>query len=260
MVGKWPLMIDINKGITLSSLSFMPYNPWKRCCVILRAHFFSPVSFPLIHIHPKKRMDMALGLLLITRRLKEKRTRAPKMSYFQGNQFLLANEAARKAALLLRAPRDRMLNSNKARKKIRLNILICWNLQDEFFSLFRLERNLLALLIQNRVSEVFAVDIHPGARIGRGILLDHATGVVAGETAVIGNNISILHNVTMGGTGWGCGVVLIEAETCVLGNIRIGEGSKIGAGSVVLMDVPPRMTAVWNPARLVGGRRSCSKF
>ncbi|KAK4802452.1 hypothetical protein SAY86_000655 [Trapa natans] len=237
MVGKWPLMIDINKGITLSSLSFMPYNPWKRCCVYPQGTFFfsslfSSHPYPskygnrhiiLYQVPPhsylftltrlrqtkpqfsptvsaasplelgvlcfceiEKRMDMALGLLLITRRLKEKRTRAPKMSYFQGNQFLLANEAARKAALLLRAPRDRMLNSNKARVAHKL-----WSQ----------ERNLLALLIQNRVSEVFAVDIHPGARIGRGILLDHATGVVAGETAVIGNNISILHNVTMGGTG-----------------------------------------------------------
>ncbi|KAK4781492.1 hypothetical protein SAY86_015594 [Trapa natans] len=125
-------------------------------------------------------------------------------------------------------------------------------------------RDLLALLIQNRVSEVFAVDIHPGARVGRGILLDHATGVVAGETAVIGNNVSILHNVTLGGTGKASGDrhpkigdgVLIGAETCILGNIRIGEGAKIGAGSVVLMDVPPSTTAVGNPARLVGGKEN----
>lgn len=129
-------------------------------------------------------------------------------------------------------------------------------------------RDLLALLIQNRVSEVFAVDIHPGARIGRGILLDHATGVVAGETAVIGNNVSILHNVTLGGTGKASGDrhpkigdgVLIGAETCILGNIRIGEGAKIGAGSVVLRDVPPRTTAVGNPARLVGGNENPARL
>jgi len=123
-------------------------------------------------------------------------------------------------------------------------------------------RKVLALLIQNRVSEVFAVDIHPGAKIGRGILFDHATGVVIGETAVIGNDVSILHNVTLGGTGKACGDrhpkigdgVLIGAGTCILGNIRIGDGAKIGAGSVVLKDVPARTTAVGNPARLIGGK------
>ncbi|KAJ9153900.1 hypothetical protein P3X46_027288 [Hevea brasiliensis] len=129
-------------------------------------------------------------------------------------------------------------------------------------------RNVLAILIQNRVSDAFAVDIHPGARIGQGILLDHATGLVVGETAVIGNNVSILHNVTLGGTGKACGDrhpkigdgVLIGAGTCILGNIRIGEGAKIGACSVVLKDVPPRTTAVGNPAKLVGGTQNPIKL
>ncbi|KAL0328550.1 UNVERIFIED_CONTAM: Serine acetyltransferase 3, mitochondrial [Sesamum calycinum] len=110
-------------------------------------------------------------------------------------------------------------------------------------------RRILALLIQNRVSEVFAVDIHPGAKIGRGIMLDHATGLVIGETAVIGNNVSILHNVTLGGTGKDSGDrhpkigdgVLIGAGTCVLGNVRIEDGAKIGAGSVVLKPVPAKL-------------------
>ncbi|KAM5584446.1 serine acetyltransferase 1, chloroplastic [Rosa sericea] len=129
-------------------------------------------------------------------------------------------------------------------------------------------RKVLALLIQNRVSEVFAVDIHPGAKIGHGLLLDHATGLVVGETAVIGNNVSILHNVTLGGTGKVCGDrhpkigdgVLIGAGTCILGNIRIGEGAKIGACSVVLKDVPARTTAVGNPARLIGGKENPKKL
>ncbi|OIT29579.1 PREDICTED: serine acetyltransferase 1, chloroplastic-like [Nicotiana attenuata] len=129
-------------------------------------------------------------------------------------------------------------------------------------------RQILALLIQNRVSEVFAVDIHPGAKIGKGILLDHATGVVVGETAVIGNNVSILHNVTLGGTGKICGDrhpkigdgVLIGAGTCVLGNVKIEDGAKIGAGSVVLKQVPARTTAVGNPARLLGGKENPKKL
>ncbi|XP_028789559.1 serine acetyltransferase 1, chloroplastic-like [Neltuma alba] len=129
-------------------------------------------------------------------------------------------------------------------------------------------RKTLALLIQNRVSEVFAVDIHPGAKIGRGILLDHATGLVVGETAVIGNNVSILHNVTLGGTGKASGDrhpkigdgVLIGASTCILGNIKIGEGAKIGAGSMVLKDVPSMTTAVGNPARLLGGKANPARL
>ncbi|PIN02281.1 Serine O-acetyltransferase [Handroanthus impetiginosus] len=123
-------------------------------------------------------------------------------------------------------------------------------------------RNMLALVIQSRVSEVFAVDIHPAAKIGCGIVFDHATGVVIGETAVIGNDVTILHNVTLGGTGKVHGDrhpkigdgVMIGAGAKVLGNIRIGEYAKIGAGSVVLREVSAQATAVGNPARVLGFR------
>ncbi|XP_055801428.1 serine acetyltransferase 5-like [Solanum dulcamara] len=128
-------------------------------------------------------------------------------------------------------------------------------------------RRPLALALQSRISDVFAIDIHPAAKIGKGILFDHATGVVVGETAVIGNNVSILHHVTLGGTGKFGGDrhpkigdgVLIGAGATILGNVNIGEGAKIGAGSVVLIDVPPQTTAVGNPARLVGGKEQPTK-
>ena len=108
-------------------------------------------------------------------------------------------------------------------------------------------------------AQVFHVDIHPAARIGHGILLDHATGVVIGETAVVGNNVSILHHVTLGGTGASAGDrhpkvgngVLIGAGVTILGNISIGCNAKIGAGSVVLKDVPAGTTAVGVPARVL---------
>ncbi|KAL0353310.1 UNVERIFIED_CONTAM: Serine acetyltransferase 3, mitochondrial [Sesamum angustifolium] len=124
------------------------------------------------------------------------------------------------------------------------------------------KRTVLALHIQSRVSEVFAMDIHPGAKIGRGVMFDHGTGVVIGETAVIGNNVTILHDVTLGGTGKVQGDrhpkigdgVLIGAGAKVLGNVKVGENAKIGAGSIVLKEIPPRGTAVGNPARLVGLR------
>jgi serine O-acetyltransferase len=118
----------------------------------------------------------------------------------------------------------------------------------------------LAFFLQNRVSEVFAVDIHPAARIGKGILIDHGTGVVIGETAVIGDDVSMLHEVTLGGTGKESGdrhpkignCVLIGAGAKILGNVSIGEGSKVAAGSVVLHPVPAHVTVAGVPARVVG--------
>ncbi len=117
----------------------------------------------------------------------------------------------------------------------------------------------LAVFLQNRISEVFGVDIHPAARIGSGILMDHATGIVVGETSVIEDNVSILHEVTLGGTGKQSGDrhpkvrqgVLIGAGSKILGNVEIGAGAKIGAGSVVLDSVPPHCTVAGVPARIV---------
>ena len=121
-------------------------------------------------------------------------------------------------------------------------------------------REPLALFFQNRVSSEFGVDIHPAARMGQGIMLDHATGLVIGETAVVGNNVSILQSVTLGGTGKEDGDrhpkigdgVLISAGAKILGNIRVGEGAKVGAGSVVLEDVPAHTTVAGVPAKIVG--------
>lgn len=121
-------------------------------------------------------------------------------------------------------------------------------------------RKSLALFFQNRMSSEFAVDIHPAAKLGFGIMLDHATGLVIGETAVVGNNVSILQSVTLGGTGKDegnrhpkiCDGVLISAGAKILGNICVGEGAKVGAGSVVLESVPPHTTVAGVPAKVVG--------
>lgn len=128
--------------------------------------------------------------------------------------------------------------------------------------LWKQDRAFLALHMQSRISEVFAVDIHPAAKLGQRVMIDHGTGVVIGETAVIEDDVSILQAVTLGGTGKieqdrhpkvrrG---VLIGAGAKVLGNVEIGEGAKIGAGSIVLENVLPYTTVVGNPARPVGVR------
>jgi len=117
-----------------------------------------------------------------------------------------------------------------------------------------------ALYLQSRASLVFQVDINPAVRMGRGIMLDHGTGLVIGETAVVGDNVSLLQNVTLGGTGKsdqdrhpkiGNGV-LIGAGAKVLGNITVGDCSRIGAGSVVVKEVPSRVTVAGVPAKVIG--------
>ena len=126
--------------------------------------------------------------------------------------------------------------------------------------LWRNGRQSLAMFFQNRVSTKFGVDIHPAARLGQGIMLDHATGLVIGETAVVGNNVSILQSVTLGGTGKEdgdrhpkiCDGVLISAGAKILGIIKVGQCAKVGAGSVVLEPVPPHTTVAGVPAKVVG--------
>lgn len=126
--------------------------------------------------------------------------------------------------------------------------------------LWRHGRRDFALYLQSQASRLFAVDIHPAARLGNGLMFDHATGVVIGETATVGDNCSLLHAVTLGGSGKitgdrhpkiGSGV-LIGAGAKVLGNIHVGNCSRIAAGSVVLRDVPPHVTVAGVPARIVG--------
>ena len=120
-------------------------------------------------------------------------------------------------------------------------------------------RETLAFYLQSRMSELFQVDIHPATQIGRGVFIDHGTGIVIGETAVIGDDVSMLQNVTLGGTGAERGDrhpkvgrgVLLGAGAKVLGNITIGDYAKVASGSVVLRNVPAGCTAAGVPARLV---------
>jgi len=120
-------------------------------------------------------------------------------------------------------------------------------------------RESMAFYLQSRISELFQVDIHPAAVIGRGAFFDHGTGIVIGETAVLGDDVSLLHGVTLGGTGAERGDrhpkigdgVLLGAGAKVLGNIKVGDFAKVASGSVVLRDVPPHCTAAGVPARLV---------
>jgi serine O-acetyltransferase len=127
-------------------------------------------------------------------------------------------------------------------------------------ALLKAKRRALALHLQARINLVFGADINPAAILGRGIMIDHGTGVVIGETAVVGDGVSMLQGVTLGGTGKETGDrhpkigegVMIGASAVVLGNITVGARAKIGAGSVVLKDVPGGCTAAGVPARIVG--------
>jgi len=122
---------------------------------------------------------------------------------------------------------------------------------------------LIARLLQSEMSDVFGVDIHPGCQIGRGVTIDHATGVTLGETCVIGDNVYLMHDVTLGATGTssehdrhpkiGNGVFL-GAKCTVLGNIAVGDGATVAASALVNKPVPPGYTAVGVPAKLIAPR------
>ncbi|TDR85260.1 serine O-acetyltransferase [Enterovirga rhinocerotis] len=126
--------------------------------------------------------------------------------------------------------------------------------------LWSVGRRDFALSLQSRASEVFQVDIHPGARIGSGVMLDHATGFIAGETVVIEDDVSILHGVVLGGTGTGRGDrhpkirhgSMLGAGAQIFGAIEVGACSRVAAGSLVVHDVPPCATVAGVPARVVG--------
>ena len=125
--------------------------------------------------------------------------------------------------------------------------------------LWKQERHTMSLFLQNRASEVFGVDIHPAAKIKGGVMIDHATGVVIGETAEIGSNVSIFQGVTLGGKGNEAGDrhpkiksgASIYASSTLLGNITVGENSVVAAGSLVLKDVEPNVTVAGIPAKII---------
>ncbi len=133
-------------------------------------------------------------------------------------------------------------------------------------SLWHAGRKDFALYLQSQSSMVFGIDIHPAAKIGRGIMLDHGSGIVIGETAEIGDQSSLLHSVTLGGSGKEHGdrhpkvgrCVMIGAGAKILGNIHVGDAARIAAGSVVLKDVPPHTTVAGVPARVIG-QAGCSQ-
>jgi serine O-acetyltransferase len=133
-------------------------------------------------------------------------------------------------------------------------------------TLWHLGRKDFALYLQSQSSRVYGIDIHPAAKIGRGIMLDHGSGIVIGETAEIGDNSSLLHDVTLGGSGKEAGDrhpkigrgVMIGAGAKILGNIHVGDCARVAAGSVVLKDVPSKTTVAGVPARVVG-EAGCSQ-
>lgn len=163
--------------------------------------------------------------------------------YFKGFASLVCHRAAKRKWM-------KTVNVQQSQSNTRTNTHTRTNTNTRYVSLW----------LQSQASATFGVDIHPGATIGAGVMFDHGTGIVIGETATIGDNCTFLHGVTLGGTGKASGDrhpkvgknVLIGAGATVLGNIKIGQGCKIGAGSVVLKPIPHGATAVGAPAKIIG--------
>ena len=147
----------------------------------------------------------------------------------------------------------------------RLEVLLCYpGLWAVWFhrishKLWRWRLRLLARIVSQIARFITGVDIHPGALLGRRLFIDHATGVVIGETAIVGSDVTLYQGVTLGGTGKGqgkrhptvCDGVFVGNNANILGNITVGQNSRVGAGSVVLSDVPPNSTVVGVPAHIV---------
>lgn len=138
-----------------------------------------------------------------------------------------------------------------------------WNYRVAHF-FWKIKLKLIARIISNIGRMFTGVEIHPAAQIGRNFIIDHGSGIVIGETSVVGDNVLIYHGVTLGGTGNDssskrhpsvCDNVMIAAGAKILGNIKIGFGAKVGANAVVLKDVPPYATAVGMPARIIEGTK-----
>ncbi len=125
--------------------------------------------------------------------------------------------------------------------------------------LWRQGRELMALFLQNRVSDLFGVDIHPAAKIGHGVMMDHATGIVIGETAIVEDDVLFWHGVTLGGTSKDSGDrhpkvrkgALLGANSTIIGPIEIGAGARVAAGSVVVKPVPAHATVAGQPAHII---------
>ena len=137
-----------------------------------------------------------------------------------------------------------------------------WNYRLAHF-FWKMKLKMIARIVSNIGRFFTGVDIHPGARIGKSFIIDHGTGIVIGETAILGDNVLMYHGVTLGGTGNHsgtkrhpslCDEVMVAAGAKILGDIRVGYGAKVGANAVVLKDVPPHATAVGMPARFIEGK------
>ncbi|MDI2091652.1 serine O-acetyltransferase [Commensalibacter oyaizuii] len=242
--------------INLDALWEQIINESHSCCDPLLASFFNTC----IHSHPnfatalacmigRKLGDMSISSSALTQLVQEAYSASPS---------LISTAAADLIAVMMRDAACSNLVTPflffKGFHSIQAHRISHW--------LWNHKRDFLALHLQSRISEVFGVDVHPAAKFGQRVMIDHATAVVIGETAVIEDDVSILQGVTLGGTGKveqdrhpkirrG---VLIGAGAKILGNVEVGEGAKVGAGSIVLERVHPYTTVVGNPARQVGVR------